>query len=148
MTVTDSGGGNARRTDFAKGSYGTRGRTLKISVSFGDETFRAIQAESARRGVSASMVVREWVAAGRAAQAIAKAKARASWTDRMIGLRDALGREPTLEEMLACAATYQVTDAEKEAQRQSFARAMAPCEHGVPDFEQCPACRQVARDGN
>jgi len=28
-----------------------------------------------------------------------------------------------------------------EAQRQSWARAMAPCEHGVSDWEDCPACR-------
>ena len=28
-----------------------------------------------------------------------------------------------------------------EAQRQSFIRAMAPCEHGDPDWETCPNCR-------
>lgn len=32
-----------------------------------------------------------------------------------------------------------------EAQRQSFARAMAPCEHGVADFEDCAQCRAIAR---
>jgi cytochrome c2 len=32
-----------------------------------------------------------------------------------------------------------------EAQRQSFARAMAPCEHGVADFEDCAQCRTAAR---
>lgn len=26
-------------------------------------------------------------------------------------------------------------------QRESFARAMMPCEHGVYDFEDCPECR-------
>ena len=27
------------------------------------------------------------------------------------------------------------------AQRESWIRAMAPCEHGVADFEQCSQCR-------
>lgn len=27
-----------------------------------------------------------------------------------------------------------------EAQRQSWIRAMAPCEHGDPDWESCPDC--------
>lgn len=27
-----------------------------------------------------------------------------------------------------------------QAQRESFARAMAPCEHGEPDWETCPGC--------
>jgi hypothetical protein len=32
-------------------------------------------------------------------------------------------------------------EAMHKAQRESFARAMAPCEHGVADFEDCPDCR-------
>lgn len=28
-----------------------------------------------------------------------------------------------------------------EAQRQSWVRAMAPCEHGISDWEDCPDCR-------
>lgn len=28
-----------------------------------------------------------------------------------------------------------------DAQRESFIRAMAPCEHGELDFEQCGECR-------
>jgi len=27
-----------------------------------------------------------------------------------------------------------------DAQRESFIRAMAPCEHGYPDWETCPQC--------
>lgn len=38
-----------------------------------------------------------------------------------------------------------MTPAEREAmwqaQRESFTRAMQPCEHGVYDFETCPDCR-------
>lgn len=30
---------------------------------------------------------------------------------------------------------------EIEAQRESWLRAMAPCEHGMADFEQCEECR-------
>ena len=29
-----------------------------------------------------------------------------------------------------------------EAQRQSWLRGMAPCEHGVADWEDCPDCRK------
>jgi|GEM_PF-2639491 hypothetical protein len=31
-----------------------------------------------------------------------------------------------------------------EAQRQSWLRSMAPCEHGVRDWETCPDCRESA----
>lgn len=31
--------------------------------------------------------------------------------------------------------------AHDEAQRQSWIRGMAPCEHGVWDWETCPKCR-------
>lgn len=31
-----------------------------------------------------------------------------------------------------------------EAQRQSFARSMAPCEHGISDWEDCLDCRNAA----
>ena len=31
-----------------------------------------------------------------------------------------------------------------EAQRQSWLRSMAPCEHGVRDWETCPDCRDSA----
>jgi hypothetical protein len=32
---------------------------------------------------------------------------------------------------------------EREAQRQSWVRAMQPCEHGVLDFEDCGDCRKA-----
>ena len=32
------------------------------------------------------------------------------------------------------------------AQRESFVRAMGPCEHGVRDWEDCPRCREIYRD--
>lgn len=35
-----------------------------------------------------------------------------------------------------------------QAQRESFARAMAPCEHGVSDWEECPQCRsRTSKEG-
>ena len=34
---------------------------------------------------------------------------------------------------------------ERAAQRESWVRAMAPCEHGDPDWETCPKCRGVER---
>lgn len=33
-----------------------------------------------------------------------------------------------------------------EAQRQSWVRGMAPCEHGVSDWETCPDCRAKHAD--
>lgn len=36
--------------------------------------------------------------------------------------------------------------AERIAQRKSFIRAMAPCEHGDPDWETCPHCLQEIAD--
>lgn len=35
---------------------------------------------------------------------------------------------------------------EQEAQRESWIRAMAPCEHGVLDFEDCADCRKPNPD--
>ena len=32
-------------------------------------------------------------------------------------------------------------------QRESWARGMAPCEHGDPDWETCPECRKRAMGG-
>jgi hypothetical protein len=65
-----------------------------------------------------------------------------TWADRIANLRKALGRDPTLDEMLDAAQIHQMTPAEIEAQRASWARGMsAKCEHGELDFEQCPKCR-------
>lgn len=33
-----------------------------------------------------------------------------------------------------------------KAQSESYGRSLAPCEHGMVDFEQCPDCRQYMRD--
>lgn len=51
-----------------------------------------------------------------------------------------------LEASKACVAamTREELNAMHEAQRQSFVRAMAPCEHGVRDFEDCTECRASA----
>ncbi|WP_068018934.1 hypothetical protein [Rhodoplanes sp. Z2-YC6860] len=65
-----------------------------------------------------------------------------TWADRIANLTKALGRKPTLQEMLDAAQVHQMTPAEIEAQRQSWVRGMtARCEHGELDFEQCPKCR-------
>lgn len=68
-----------------------------------------------------------------------------TWADRVTNLRKALGREPTLDELLDVAQIHQMTPAEIEAQRQSLGRALSPCEHGIFDFEECPECRKAAR---
>lgn len=69
-----------------------------------------------------------------------------TWNDRVRNLRRALGREPVLDELLVAGEIHQMTPAEREAQRESFARAMAPCEHGHRDWETCPACRALSRN--
>jgi hypothetical protein len=65
-----------------------------------------------------------------------------TWADRVANLNRALGRKPTLQELLEVSHIHQMTPAEVEAQRQSWVRGMtARCEHGELDFEQCPKCR-------
>lgn len=65
-----------------------------------------------------------------------------TWAERVANLTKALGRQPTLDEVLTAAEVHQMTPKEIEAQRQSFARGMSfRCEHGELDFEQCPKCR-------
>lgn len=43
-------------------------------------------------------------------------------------------------------ATPEQLEAMWKAQRESWARAFAPCEHGDPDWETCPGCLQEAAD--
>lgn len=56
---------------------------------------------------------------------------------------------PELEALLERArewernATPEQKAAMREAQRESFIRAMAPCEHGDPDWETCPECLAI-----
>jgi len=65
-----------------------------------------------------------------------------TWADRVSNLTKALGRKPTLNELLEVCQIHQMTPAEIEAQSQSWVRGMTtPCEHGELDFEQCPQCR-------
>lgn len=66
-----------------------------------------------------------------------------TWADRVRNLTKALGRKPTLDELLLIAPLHIMTPAEIEAQRRSWVRGMtARCEHGELDFEQCAACRR------
>lgn len=67
-----------------------------------------------------------------------------TWAERMANLTKALGRKPTLREMLEVAQIHQMTPEEIEAQRASWVRGMtARCEHGELDFEQCAECRRA-----
>lgn len=50
--------------------------------------------------------------------------------------------DPELEALLEKARGYKMTPAEIQAQRESWARGMAPCEHGVSDFETCSECQE------
>ena len=65
-----------------------------------------------------------------------------TWAERIGNLTRALGRKPTLAEMLDAAQVHQMTPEELDAQCKSWVRGMTtPCEHGVVDFETCPQCR-------
>ena len=66
-----------------------------------------------------------------------------TWAERVANLSKALGRKPTLQELIEVSQIHQMTPAEVEAQSQSWVRGMtARCEHGEVDFEQCPKCRR------
>ena len=56
-----------------------------------------------------------------------------AWSDEVQFMRDRLGREPTLDELLERAKTYTMTPDEIQAQRESFARGMRPI--GDPRFD-------------
>jgi len=59
----------------------------------------------------------------------------------MNALGPAVPTRTDLEALLKQAAQHVMTPEELQAQRESFARGMGPCEHGVYDFETCPDCR-------
>lgn len=63
-----------------------------------------------------------------------------TWADRLLALVHKLGRVPTLDEMIDESRHHTMTPEEVDAQRRSFARGFAPCEHGVADFEDCAEC--------
>lgn len=52
--------------------------------------------------------------------------------------------DPELLALLEKARTHKMTPEEYQAQRESYARSLTPCEHGVIDFEQCLECRKNA----
>lgn len=56
-----------------------------------------------------------------------------TWRERMANLHKALGRAPTLAEMIDVAQIHQMTPEEIEEQRQSLARGMEPT--GDPRFD-------------
>lgn len=56
-----------------------------------------------------------------------------TWEERMHNLRKALGRRPTLEEMLDVVHIHIMTPEETESQRQSWIRAMRST--GDPRFD-------------
>lgn len=69
-----------------------------------------------------------------------------TWAAKVAALACALGRKPTLDDLIAEARGHEMTPAERETQRESWVRAMTtPCEHGVLDFEQCGDCRAALR---
>jgi len=51
-------------------------------------------------------------------------------------------RREALEALLVAARNYEMTEADTQAQRESWVKGMTtPCEHGVLDFETCADCR-------
>ena len=56
-----------------------------------------------------------------------------TWAQRVANLRKALGRRPTLAELLLLAPMHNLTPAERQAQAESWARAMRPT--GDPRFD-------------
>lgn len=65
-----------------------------------------------------------------------------TWAEKVTDLGRALGRRPSLDDLLAMARDHKMTLEEVQAQRESWVRGMTtPCEHGRLDYEQCPECR-------
>lgn len=56
-----------------------------------------------------------------------------TWKERVENLRRALGRDPTLDELLLLAPLHDMTPEEVQAQRESWVRAMQPT--GDPRFD-------------
>jgi hypothetical protein len=56
-----------------------------------------------------------------------------TWRDRVANLREALGREPTLDELITASHVHIMTPAELQEQAESWARAMRPT--GDPRFD-------------
>lgn len=71
---------------------------------------------------------RDWVLANHPSHPVIKEEASGviTWQDRVVALRDRLGRDPTLDELLAESRNHTPTPEEEEAQRESFVRAMMP----------------------
>ena len=56
-----------------------------------------------------------------------------TWAQRVANLRKALGREPTLQELLLIAPLHDMTPEERQRQSASWARGMRPT--GDPRFD-------------
>lgn len=56
-----------------------------------------------------------------------------TWAQRVANLRKSLGRDPTLEELLLLVPLHDMTPEERQAQAESWARAMRPT--GDPRFD-------------
>lgn len=57
-------------------------------------------------------------------------------------IREMLDKIETQRAAMPLEERTRVEREELAAQRESWTRAMAPCEHGVADFEECADCRQ------
>jgi hypothetical protein len=60
-------------------------------------------------------------------------------------IREALARIEAQRAAMHPADRADLERRELEAQRESWVRAMGPCEHGVHDFEDCEQCRGGTR---
>jgi len=52
-----------------------------------------------------------------------------------------MGDNNLIELLKLAAGRGPMSEEEIQAQRESWVRGMAPCQHGVRDFEECPDCR-------
>lgn len=57
-------------------------------------------------------------------------------------IREMLARIEAERRLMTPEARAKLEADELQAQRESWIRAMAPCEHGVADFEECAECRR------
>lgn len=59
-------------------------------------------------------------------------------------IREMIDRIEAKRAAMSAADRAELERLELQAQRESWMRGMAPCEHGVADFEDCAQCRAGA----
>lgn len=130
----------------------TRAELMAVAYAAGviGAAVASLEEHIARADAAYAAGLRDGKAAADAGQAMAAHEGRETVRITLSGSV----MHPELDEMIAEAKRFvaSLSPAEREAmlreQAASLARGMAPCEHGVRDFEQCPQCRAGSQENS